>query len=123
MGRMKRVALLAQEWLRLKAEGWYWWYPQERPSYVLMDWDGNVVAEGPTLGADEVICDICNAWVAIRPVPALGSYAVCPGCFFRMTGIRVEEAAYLDGVDLMVEDEEGVPVLVSQEVDHGAMAL
>ena len=113
MGKMKRVALLAQEWQRLKAEGWHWWYPQERPSYVLMDWEGNVVEEGPTLGADEVICDICNVWVAIRPVPSLGSYAVCPTCFHRMTGIHVEEAAYLDGVELMVMESEellvGVP--------------
>ena len=111
MGKMKRVALLAQEWQRLKAEGWYWWYPQERPSFVITDWDGNVVEEGPTLGPDEVYCDICNARVFVRPVPALGSYAVCPDCFFRMTGIRVEEAAYLDGVELMEMEGEKLLVL------------
>jgi len=106
MGKMKRVALLAQEWQRLKAEGWYWWYPQERPSYAVMDWDGNVVQEGPTLGPDEVYCDICNAPVFVRPVPALGSYAVCLECFHRMTGFRVEEAAYLDDVELIVMEGE-----------------
>ncbi len=104
---MKTTKARSQDWQRLKTEGWHWWYPQERPAFIIAGGDGAVleVLIGPTLGADEVICDFCNAWVDIRPVPALGSYAACPECFQRLTGIRVEEAASLDGIDVQEIEE------------------
>lgn len=55
------------------------WYPQERPAYVFLDEDGQV-EEGPLLSSDEVYCDICNADVIVRPVPMIGSYALCLRC-------------------------------------------
>ena len=44
--------------------------------------DGEVEV-GDLLGPEEVICDLCNGDVSIRPVPMVGSYALCTACFTR----------------------------------------
>ena len=58
------------------------WWPAFRPAWTLVTGDGEVEI-GDLLGPDEVICDLCNAEVTIRPVPMLGSYALCTACFAR----------------------------------------
>jgi len=58
------------------------WWPTFRPAWTLITDDGEVEV-GDLLGPDEVICDLCNAEVAIRPVPMVGSYALCAACFAR----------------------------------------
>jgi len=58
------------------------WWPTFRPAWTLVTGDGEVEVGDP-LGPDEVICDLCNADVAIRPVPMVGSYALCAACFAR----------------------------------------
>ena len=58
------------------------WWPTFRPAWTLVTGDGEVEV-GDLLGPDEVICDLCNAEVAIRPVPMVGSYALCTACFTR----------------------------------------
>ena len=57
------------------------WWPMARPSYVMSDFDGNVIEIGPPLGPDEVICDLCNAEIHTRPVPVVDDNALCPECF------------------------------------------
>lgn len=56
------------------------WTPTERTAYVITDWDGNVLEVGPTLSADEVICDMCGELVILRPVPLVDGYALCDEC-------------------------------------------
>ena len=69
------------------------WWPTERPAWTLIPLDENLQEDagaaeiGPTLGADEVICDLCNAPVLIRPVPVVDGHALCARCFAR-TGLR-----------------------------------
>jgi hypothetical protein len=58
------------------------WWPAFRPAWTLVTGDGQVEI-GDLLGPDEVICDLCNAEVSIRPVPMVGSYALCTACFAR----------------------------------------
>ena len=58
------------------------WWPAFRPAWTLVTGDGQVEI-GDLLGPDEVICDLCNAEVTIRPVPMVGSYALCTTCFAR----------------------------------------
>jgi hypothetical protein len=58
------------------------WWPAFRPAWTLVTGDGQVEI-GDLLGPDEVICDLCNAEVTIRPVPMVGSYALCATCFAR----------------------------------------
>jgi hypothetical protein len=58
------------------------WWPAFRPAWTLVTGDGQVEI-GDLLGPDEVICDLCNAKVTIRPVPMVGSYALCTACFAR----------------------------------------
>jgi hypothetical protein len=78
------------------------WWPAFRPAWTLVTGDGQVEI-GDLLGPDEVICDLCNAEVTIRPVPlvqfravpetakqsrakrgiAVGGYALCAACFAR----------------------------------------
>jgi len=58
------------------------WWPAFRPAWTLITGDGEVEV-GNLLGPDEVICDLCNTEVAIRPVPMVGSYALCAACFAR----------------------------------------
>lgn len=60
------------------------WYPEERPSYAIYDWDGNVLEEGPMLTADEVYCDLCNAEVPLNPAPMIGSYVLCLDCLEKI---------------------------------------
>ncbi len=61
------------------------WMPTERPAFIITDWDGNVLEVGGTLSADEVICDLCNALITIRPVPVVWeNYAVCLECLDRV---------------------------------------
>lgn len=59
------------------------WYPQQRPAYVFVDEDGEVEV-GPTLSPDDVFCDVCNAEIVIRPVPVVGSYALCLDCLNKV---------------------------------------
>jgi len=67
------------------AEITLWNPPEERPSYKIYDWDGNLLEVGDTLSADEVICDLCNADVVVRPVPVVWeNYAVCLECLDRI---------------------------------------
>ncbi len=82
------------------ARAWNWWRPTRRTAYIITDWDGNVLDAEGILEADEVICDLCNAWVTVRPVPVSGSYALCPKCFKRMFGLTVAQAAEQDGIPL-----------------------
>ncbi len=82
---------------------WTWWTPPpNRPAYILhTEGDGKAVVEGLSIPADFVVCDICNRTITIRPVPLLFvSYAACPACFQRETGISVEDAAKNDGIEL-----------------------
>jgi hypothetical protein len=58
------------------------WWPAFRPAWTLITDDGEVEV-GDLLGPDEVICDLCNAEVTARPVPMVGSYALCAACFAR----------------------------------------
>jgi hypothetical protein len=59
------------------------WWPSFRPAWTLVAGDGEVEV-GDLLGPDEVICDLCNADIAIRPVPVVGGYAHCADCFARL---------------------------------------
>ncbi|WP_322794751.1 hypothetical protein [Thermoflexus sp.] len=74
---------------------WTWWMPPpERPAWAIA-WEGKIEI-GPMIS--EVICDLCNTEIAIRPVPILwGNVAACPACFKRHTGMSVEKAAAMDG--------------------------
>jgi hypothetical protein len=56
------------------------WWPEFRPAWVLVAPDGEIEV-GDTLGPDEVICDVCNAEVMIRPVPVVNGCARCRRCF------------------------------------------
>ncbi len=61
------------------------WMPSDRQAYVITDWDGNVLDEGEMLTADDVICDLCNANIPLRPVPVVWTnYAVCLECLDRV---------------------------------------
>lgn len=60
-----------------------WNPPPLRPSYVFVDDDGQI-EEGAPLSADEVYCDLCNAEIVIRPVPVVGTYALCLGCLAKV---------------------------------------
>lgn len=55
------------------------WYPQQRTSYIIYSPEG--VEIGPTLGANEVYCDLCNATVPLNPAPMVDeSYVLCLDC-------------------------------------------
>jgi len=58
------------------------WYPEERPAYTLYTPDG--VEVGPTLSAEEVYCDMCNAHVPLNPAPMIGSYVLCLDCLEKV---------------------------------------
>ena len=60
------------------------WYPEARPSYIAYTANGELSEIGPTLGADEAYCDLCNADIPIRPVPMIGSYALCLECLAKV---------------------------------------
>ncbi|MEA3376723.1 MAG: hypothetical protein U9R72_11080 [Chloroflexota bacterium] len=55
------------------------WWPSFRIAWRITMGDQGTV--GPTLGPDEVICDLCNAKVQLRPVPVVNGYALCQACF------------------------------------------
>ena len=55
------------------------WWPSFRIAWRITM--GDEVTVGPTLGPDEVICDLCNAEVQLRPVPVVNGYALCQDCF------------------------------------------
>ena len=57
------------------------WFPTDREFAI---YGGGKKVYSSIVPASEVICDICNADVAIRPVPLIyGSYAVCLDCLAR----------------------------------------
>jgi hypothetical protein len=61
------------------------WWPGFRAAWIVV---GAHEPEeiGPTLGPDEVVCDLCNATIVTRPVPVVNTDALCPKCFER-TGL------------------------------------
>lgn len=80
------------------------WWPGFRRAWSITT--GDQVSLGPVLGPDEVICDMCNRRVQVRPVPVVNECAQCRECF-RDTGLpfpgRVEP--YIPERD---EEQEGV---------------
>jgi len=58
-----------------------WNPPPVRASYIFVDEDGEV-EYGPPLA--EVYCDLCNAEIVIRPVPVVGTYALCLDCLNKV---------------------------------------
>ncbi|WP_322793328.1 hypothetical protein [Bellilinea sp.] len=58
------------------------WYPEERPAFVIYTEDG--VEVGPTLGANEVYCDLCNAAVPLDPAPMVEGYVLCLDCLEKV---------------------------------------
>jgi len=59
-----------------------WNPPPVRPAYIITDEDGNIEEEGAPLS--EVYCDLCNAEIVIRPVPVVGTYALCLDCLAKV---------------------------------------
>lgn len=76
-----------------------WWQPNARPAYLLYTEEGGI-EEGPMLGADEVICDLCNGDVSYSPVAVYAGNALCPECFQKVYHMSLEGAAKRDGVTL-----------------------
>jgi hypothetical protein len=74
------LILMSEESYRQGEEEVKAWWPEFRPAWVLVAPDGEIEV-GDTLGPDEVICDVCNAEVTIRPVPVVNGYARCRRCF------------------------------------------
>ncbi|MFZ6020417.1 MAG: hypothetical protein ACOYXO_12480 [Chloroflexota bacterium] len=56
-----------------------WFPPKTRPSFVLVDEDGNVEV-GAELTDEEVYCDLCNAEVPLNPAPMVGGNVLCLDC-------------------------------------------
>jgi|YNPNPStandDraft_1061719.scaffolds.fasta_scaffold90995_1 hypothetical protein len=71
------------------------WHPTERPSYVVYDWDGNIEEVGPTLSANEVYCDLCNAEVPLDPAPMVGGNVLCLDCLRQVEPDWEEQATPL----------------------------
>ena len=68
---------------------------------VLDPLTGEVLEEGPVIA--EVLCDLCNAEVTIRPVPvAWGSHALCPTCFQQVFHQDVVTAGVRDRIHIAV---------------------
>ncbi len=82
-----------------------WWQPNARPAYLLYTEEGGI-EEGPTLGADEVICDYCNTDVLYTPVAVSAGNALCPECFQSVYHMTLEEAARRDGITLIWPEPE-----------------
>ncbi len=76
-----------------------WWQPTARPAYLLYTQEKGI-EEGPQLGADEVICDFCNADVSYIPVAVVGGNALCPECFQSVFGEALADVAARQGVAL-----------------------
>lgn len=60
-----------------------WMPPETRPSFVIVDEDGEVEV-GPELTDAEVYCDLCNADIPLRPVPVVDGYALCLECLAKV---------------------------------------
>uniref|UniRef100_A0A7C4L1Y0 Uncharacterized protein n=1 Tax=Bellilinea caldifistulae TaxID=360411 RepID=A0A7C4L1Y0_9CHLR len=58
------------------------WEPEERPAYIL--YYGDVEVVGPTLAADEVVCDMCLSDLPLRPVPVVDGDALCLECLTKV---------------------------------------
>ena len=74
------LALVCEEGYRQGENEVTAWWPEFRPAWVIITPDGGMEV-GSTLGPGEVICDVCNAEVTIRPVPVVNGYARCARCF------------------------------------------
>jgi hypothetical protein len=59
------------------------WWPGFRPGWSILTVNGDL-AKGDLLGPDQVICDVCNTQIVIRPVPVVDGYARCADCFARL---------------------------------------
>ena len=79
-GEGSRVILIVEEKRRCDGGKLTAWWPVFRLAWTLITSDGEVEVGG-VLGPDEVVCDLCNAEVTIRPVPVLNGYAHCAACF------------------------------------------
>lgn len=60
------------------------WTPPDapRPSYILYDDNGEILEVGPLI--EDVVCDVCNATVPLRPVPVVKGYALCLDCLDKV---------------------------------------
>jgi formylmethanofuran dehydrogenase subunit E len=54
------------------------WNPEKR-EFAVYDGNGNKIYS-VTLSENEVYCDLCNAQIFTKPVPMIGSYALCFDC-------------------------------------------
>jgi hypothetical protein len=73
----------------MKANIVLWNPPPSRTSFVITGWEDDEVKTivGPSLGDDEVDCDLCGATTPLRPVPlAWGTHALCPACLVEIEG-------------------------------------
>jgi hypothetical protein len=61
------------------------WWAKPRSAWGIFT-EEHGLESGAILAPDEVVCDDCNGTVIIRPVPVVGSYALCAECFVR-TGL------------------------------------
>lgn len=71
------------------------WYPESRPAYIIYNGDTNTLEEGPSLSADEVYCDLCNADVPLNPAPMVGGNVLCLECLSSFVPDREEQATPL----------------------------
>jgi hypothetical protein len=58
------------------------WWAKPRSAWGIFTEEGGFES-GAILAPDEVVCDVCNGAVIIRPVPVVGSYALCAECFVK----------------------------------------
>ncbi|GAH83684.1 unnamed protein product, partial [marine sediment metagenome] len=42
---------------------------------------------------DVIVCDFCNDKITEFPVPVMGSYALCPGCFAEVKADNVDNTS------------------------------
>lgn len=61
------------------------WWPRPRASFHMLDESGAIELSGDLLDTDEVVCDLCNAEVLIRPVPVVATDALCAECFASLS--------------------------------------
>jgi hypothetical protein len=86
------------------------WWPGFRRAWSITT--GDRVSLGPVLGPDEVICDICNRRVQMRPVPVVNEYALCRDCFSD-TGLAFPTCPdELEPYDVSESEDEGRGVSV-----------
>jgi hypothetical protein len=83
----------------------YLWYPPaERISYVILDWDGNVEEIGPVLTDADVVCDICNAEISLRPVPVWNGNALCDDCLGKFVPDWYQRVSVMSDGEKILED-------------------